>query len=409
MTRKRANGEGTIYKRADGRYEGAAVVPIVGGGRRRVRVYGKTRKEARDRLDKVIDAAKAGVPRPQTRQRLSEYLDYWLEHVVKPELRASTYAGYETMVRQHIKPALGRKYLDALTPIDVRRFVTELRIKHTDGRGGGPRVLSPRMVQFAHAVLRNALSSAAREELVTRNVAKLVRVSTPHYEVGQGLDPVTARTFLASIREDRLYALYLCAVILGLRRSELLGLAWSAIDLNTGRLSVRQTLTVVNGRLSFQAPKTQTSRRTVPLPAVVVEELRAHQQRQKVERQNASDRWQESGLVFTTPDGRPIPPSTLGKQWRDLRERVGLGKLRFHDLRHTCVSLLLALGVAPHIVREIAGHSDIKVTMTVYAHGNLDEHTAALARLGAVIDSTLPSTVAVNETTEEDQDRGNVG
>jgi integrase len=384
------------------------VVPVVGGGRRRVRVYGRSRKEARDQLDKVIDAAKTGVPRPRTRQRLGDYLDYWLEHVVKPGLRPTTYAGYETMVRRHIKPALGRKYLDALTPVDVRRFVAELRSKRTDGRGGGPRVLSPRMVQFAHAVLRNALSSAAREELVTRNAAKLVRVSTPDYEVGHGLDPVTARTFLASIREDRLYALYLCAVVLGLRRSELLGLAWPAVDLDGGRLSVRQTLTVVNGRLSFQAPKTRTSRRTVPLPALVVKELRAHRQRQEVERQEAAGGWHESGLVFTTADGRTIPPSTLGKQWRDLREHIGLGKLRFHDLRHTCVSLLLALGVAPHIVREIAGHSDIKVTMTVYAHGNLDEHAAALARLGSVIGETLPSTVAVDESTEEDQDRGNV-
>ncbi|HEX6402722.1 MAG TPA: N-terminal phage integrase SAM-like domain-containing protein [Pseudonocardiaceae bacterium] len=140
-----------------------------------MRVHSKSRKEARDRLDKVIDAAEASVPRPQTRQRLSDYLDYWLEPVVKPELRASTYAGYDTMVRQHIKPALGRKYLDALTPIDVRHIVTELRTKRTDGPGGGQRVLSPRMVQFAHAVLRN--------------VAKLVRVATPHYEGRSGSRP----------------------------------------------------------------------------------------------------------------------------------------------------------------------------------------------------------------------------
>lgn len=384
MGRKRSNGEGTIYKRADGRYEGAAVVPVVGGGRRRVRVYGKTRKEARDRLDKLIDSAKSGVPRPQTRQRVGEYLDYWLAHVVKPETRGTTYAGYETMVRRHIKPALGRKHLDALTPMDVRRFIAELRDKRTDGHGGGPRVLSSRMVQFAHAVLRNALSSAMREELVTRNVAKLVRVSTPDYEVGNGLDPVTARAFLNAIQEERLFALYLCAVVLGMRRGELLGLAWSAVDLDAGRLTVRQTLTVINGRLSFERPKTRRSRRVVPLPAVVVDALKAHRERQEKERANC-DCWTDSGLVFATPDGRPIPPGTLGKQWRDIRERVGLGSLRFHDLRHTCVSLLLALGVAPHIVREIAGHSDVKVTMTVYAHGNLDEHAAALAQLGNVI------------------------
>jgi integrase len=385
MTRKRANGEGSIYKRADGRYAGSAFVPVLGGGRRRLYVYGRTRREARDKLDELLDGARGNVPRPRTRQRVGEYLDYWLEHVVKPETRGTTYAGYETMVRRHIKPALGRKYLDALSPADVRRFVAELRAKRTTGRGGGPRVLSPRMVQFGHAVLRNSLSNAMREELVTRNVAKLVRVSTPDYEVGDGLDPVTARAFLAAIREERLFALYLCAVVLGMRRGELLGLAWSAVDLDAGRLTVRQTLTVVNGRLSFQRPKTRTSRRIVPLPAVVVEALRAHRERQEKEQADAGREWADSGLVFTTPDGRPIPPATLGKQWRDLRERVGLGGLRFHDLRHTCVSLLLALGVPPHVVREIAGHSDVKVTMTVYAHGNLDEHAAALAQLAAVV------------------------
>jgi integrase len=400
MARKRANGEGSIYKRADGRYVGSAFVPIVGGGRRRVYVYGKTRKEARAKLDELLDGARGNVPRPRTRQTVGEYLDYWLVHVVKPETRGTTFAGYETMVRRHIKPALGRKYLDALDPADVRRFIADLRNKRTDGHGGGPRVLSPRMVQFGHAVLRNALSNAMREELVTRNVAKLVRVSTPDYEVGSGLDPVTARAFLAAIREERLFALYLCAIVLGMRRGELLGLAWSAVDFEAGRLTVRQTLTVINGRLSFERPKTRKSRRVVPLPAVVVDALRAHRERQEKE-QAAAGQWADSGLVFTTPDGRPIPPATLGKQWREIRGRVGLGQLRFHDLRHTAVSLLLALGVPPHIVREIAGHSDIKVTMTVYAHGNLDEHAAALKQLS----ETLLSTTDVNPDYEEVQDR----
>lgn len=401
MARKRANGEGSIYKRADGRYVGSAFVPVVGGGRRRVYVYGKTRKEARSKLDELLDGARGNVPRPRTRQTVGEYLDYWLEHVVKPETRGTTFAGYETMVRRHIKPVLGRKYLDALGPADVRRFVADLRDKRTDGHGGGPRVLSPRMVQFGHAVLRNALSNAMREEFVTRNVAKLVRVSTPDYEIGSGLDPVTARAFLVAIREERLFALYLCAIVLGMRRGELLGLAWSAVDLDTGRLTVRQTLTVINGRLSFERPKTRKSRRVVPLPAVVVDALRAHRERQEKEHVDAGQLWTDSGLVFTTPDGRPIPPATLGKQWREIREWVGLGQLRFHDLRHTAVSLLLALGVPPHIVREIAGHSDIKVTMTVYAHGNLDEHAAALKQLSG----TLLSTTDVNPDDEEGQDR----
>lgn len=394
--RKRANGEGTIAKRTDGRFVGAAYVPVIGGGRRRAFVYGRTRREAREKLDGLLDGARGNVPRPRTRQTVGGYLDYWLEHVVKPETRGTTFVGYETMVRRHIKPALGHKYLDALGPGDVRRFVADLRAKRTDGHGGGPRVLSPRMVQLGHAVLRNALSNAIREELVTRNVAKLVRVSTPEYEVGNGLDPVTAKAFLAAIREERLFALYLCAIVLGMRRGELLGLAWSAVDLESARLSVRQTLTVINGRLSFEQPKTRTSRRVVPLPAVVADALRAHRERQEKERAG-SERWTDSGLVFTTPDGRPIPPGTLGKQWREIRGRVGLGQTRFHDLRHTCVSLLLALGVPPHIVREVVGHSDIKVTMTVYAHGNLDEHIAALSQLGDILSGGLLSAAVVTQ------------
>ena len=120
------------------------------------------------------DDARQSIPRSIHKQTVSAYLTYWLEHVVKPELRATTYNGYEIMVRRHLIPALGRKYLTDLSPADVRRMLAELREKETTGHGGGPRKLSPRMVQFAHAVLRNALSNAVREELVGRNVATLV-------------------------------------------------------------------------------------------------------------------------------------------------------------------------------------------------------------------------------------------
>ncbi len=185
--RKRANGEGTVYRRADGRYEGAAFVPVQGGGRRRVRVYAATRQETRDKLDQVLDDARQGVRRSRRKQTVGDYLDYWLEHVVRPELRPTSYNGYETMVRRHIKPVVGGRYLVDLSPADVRRLLAVLREKETTGHGGGLRRLSPRMVQFAHAVLRNAVSNAVREELVGRNVAKMVKTRNPEYEVGGGL------------------------------------------------------------------------------------------------------------------------------------------------------------------------------------------------------------------------------
>ena len=394
--RKRANGEGSIYRRQDGRYVGSVFVPISGGGRRRRYVYGRTREEARAALDELLRDVKDGVRRPIRRQTVGEYLDYWLTDVVQPECRATTYNGYETMVRVHIKPVIGRKKLDELGPADVRRLLAELRDKDTDGRGGGPRKLSTRMVQFAHAVLRNALSNAVREEMVSRNVAKLVKISNPEYDVGAGLDPVAARALLEGIKSDRLYALYLCAIVLGMRRSELLGLAWEAVDLDGGRLVVRQALTWVNGRANIAPPKTRASRRVIPLPGIVVTALRTHLASQEVERAAAGEKWEGSGLVFTTRHGGSLSPRTLVNYWHEIRTSAGLGALRFHDLRHTAVSLLLALGVPPHVVREIVGHSDIKVTMTVYAHGNLDEKAAALTQLGGA----LLSPVAVSPVEE---------
>lgn len=403
--RKRANGEGSIYKRTDGRYVGSAFVPVLGGGRQRRYVYGRTRQDARDALDDLLRKAAAGVRRPLKRATVGEYLDYWLDEVVKPELRPTTYAGYETMVRVHIKPVLGRKKLDELGPAEVRHLLAVLREKETTGHGGGRRTLSKRMVQFAHAVLRNALSNAVREELISRNAAKLVKMSSPEYDVGTGLDPIAARALLGSITEDRLYALYVCAIVLGMRRGELLGLMWDAVDLDGNRLVVRQSLSWVNGRVVLQPPKTRTSRRVIPLPDVVATALREHRKRQDDERADAGDHWEDSGFVFITRRGAPMSPYTLSKYWRDLREKAGLGTLRFHDLRHTAVSLLLALGVPPHVVREIAGHSDIKVTMTVYAHGNLAEKAAALSQLGEALSGGLLSPVAVNPPERKDDDQ----
>lgn len=143
----------------------------------------------------------------------------------------------------------------------------------------------------------------------------------------------------------------------------------------------------------------------IPLPDVVATALREHQKRQDVERDQAGSDWEETGFVFTTRQGRAMSPYTLVKYWHGVREATGLGTLRFHDLRHTAVSLLLALGVPPHVVREIAGHSDIKVTMMVYAHGNLGEKAAALTQLGDALSAGLMSGVDVTAALQNDKAR----
>jgi integrase len=241
------------------------------------------------------------------------------------------------------------------------------------------------MVQFIHAVLRNALESVVREEIVPRNVAKLVQVPAPKYRVNRGLAAQQAKTVLAVAAGHRLSALYVLALFLALRRGELLGLRWQDIDLDEGKLEVVHTLQRVGGVLRLVPPKTEDSARTVPLPPVCAEALRAHRERQETERAEAEQDWDDHGFVFPSRRGTPMEPDNLRRSWSQIRESAGLGTVRFHDLRHTCVTLLLDLGAPPHVVREIVGHSDIEVTMTIYAHVSLDEKRKALGKLGEVL------------------------
>lgn len=267
---------------------------------------------------------------------------------------------------------LGRKKLRTLGVADVRDPMARLE------EGG----MSARGIQQTHAVLRNALQSAMRDEVVIRNVAKLVQVRTPRYEVGRGLSVEQARTLLERARSDRLHALYVLAVYLGLRRGELLGLRWSNVDLKQEFLQVTHTLQRVDGELRFQPPKTRTSRRTVPLPRPCIDALKAHKVAQDRERLATGPKWCDEDMVFASTIGTPIEPDNLSRRWCKVRKVFGEPAPRFHDMRHTCVSLLLADGGPPHVVQQIVGHSAIDVTMTIYAHASLDEKRTVLARLG---------------------------
>jgi integrase len=372
MSPRRVNGEGSIWRRKDGRWVAATYARTNEGTEKRVHLYGGTHAEVREKLTALMRELDQGATVPVQNPTVAEYLRHWLADVVRPGRAPKTYQGYELAVRRYLEPALGRRQLRRLTVADVRRLLDQLV-----ARG-----LGPRMVQFVHAVLRNALENAVREELLARNVARLVQMRSPRYEVGRGLSVAQARALLQAARGDRFAALYVLAVYLGLRRGELLGLRWRDVDLDKGRLEVVQTLQRVDGELRFLPPKTRHSRRTIPLPPPCMEALVQHRRRQARERLAAGSDWREQGLVFATTVGTPFEPDNLRRSWSRIRAVTGDPPARFHDLRHTCVTLLLEAGVPPHVVREIVGHSAIDVTMTIYAHASLDEKRRALERLG---------------------------
>lgn len=227
-------------------------------------------------------------------------------------------------------------------------------------------------------MLRSALADAVREDLIVRNVARQVQVSAGHQEEVVPLTVEEARTLLRTARADRLYAPYAVALSIGLRRGEALGLRWSDVDLDTGVLQVRRTLQRHSGALHFAPPNTRRSRRTVPLLPSLVATLREHRERQAEERAGAGDAWTDSGLVFATATGTPIEPNDFSKKFVRMCERAGVRRVRLHDLRHTCASMLLAQGVPPRVVMEVLGHSALEGTMTIYGHVMLDAQRAAL-------------------------------
>jgi integrase len=378
MSRRRANGEGTISPRKDGRYEVKAYVLTTSGHLERKSAYARSYDEARKKLTELLSQSDKGIPVASASWSVSEYLTYWLQHIVREERRPKTYQGYESVVRLHLIPGLGKKRLAKLTAREVRVFITQIReqcqcCKHDDDSKRETPIccamkpseccqtkLSTRMVQSIHAVLRNALECAVREEIIPRNVAKLVKVTAPRYRVNRGLTTAQARAALRAAADHRLYALYVLALCLGLRRGEVLGLRWTDIDLDGRKLEVVQTLQRVGGELRFVRPKTEDSERTVPLPEFCVTALREHRKRQFAERSVAWPDWDDHGLVFPSRRGSPMEPDNLRRSWSAIRQAAGLGAVRFHDLRHyadgrvMCPAVAFPLIVAAELVLRSA-------------------------------------------------------
>jgi integrase len=368
---KRANGEGTIYKRSDGRWCASITLPK---GKRQ-HFLSNDREEVARQLTAAKKKRDEGLPIINDRQTVSEFLNRWLKDRVTPSARRSTIRGYESKIRIHIIPEIGTVQLSRLTPQRLQSFLND-RLHNG---------LSPRTVHHLRAILRAALSDAMKWGLVARNVADLVDPPrVPHEEV-QVLSPDEAQQLLAVVQGNRLEALYSVALALGLRQGEALGLRWEDIDFDAGTLRVRRSLQRIGGAFEFVEPKTVRSHRTLALPNVAAVALREHRTRQLSERLAAGPMWEELGLVFTRQSGKPLYGSNVTRDFQRMLERAGLRRLRFHDMRHACASLLIAQGVHPRIVMETLGHSQIGITMNLYGHVLPDVQRQAATQMDAVL------------------------
>ncbi|MDN5655594.1 MAG: site-specific integrase, partial [Kocuria sp.] len=345
-------------RRKDGRWAGAAYVLTPDGTRKRKTAYGKTRKDVATKLSGMQEKHRSGIAATPGRLTLKTFLESWMQDVQEPRLSPATYQTYEGYIRNHIVPALGSKPLGQLTASDLREF---LGAKRREGK-------SVATVKQIHAIIRSALQHAMREDLVPRNVAKLVVVSNPVRQEVEPLTPEEAKKLLKTAHGHPWEALWTLYIGLGLRRGEALGLRWSDIDLENGRLRVEQSLQRSRGELRLKSPKTDTSRRRIVLPAFCTDALIRHHDAERVKLASLGLPLGAETLVFTSQTGTPIEPRNVNRAFVSLLDSAGLRRVKLHDLRHTCASLLLAQGVSPRVVMELLGHSAIAVTMNTYSH-----------------------------------------
>src|SRR5215217_2516924 len=329
MMGRRGNGEGTITRRKDGRWEARYTVHGAEGPKRKV-LYGKTRGAVAEKLNKALSDRSSGLTFDAVTLTVGKYLHHWLEDSVKSlvddeKMAHSTFIRYEGIVNNHLKPALGHRKLKDLSRAEVRRLYKE--------KG---KALTPRSVDYIHVTLQKALSQAVRDDLIPRNEA-----------------------------------IFIAAIHTGLRKGELLGLKWTDLDLDGGTLSVRRSLKVTDHGLDFGPPKNKASRRSVPLNKSAVAALKAHRLRQNEERLRLGELWEDQDLVFPNRVGKPINPSNLYKrECKPLLKRAGLEneRITIHSLRHTFASALCNKRVYPKVIQSLLGHSSITQTMDTYSH-----------------------------------------
>jgi integrase len=357
MAKRRGNNEGSIYRRNDGYWVGQYGVQTAEGTKTRY-IYGKRREDVRDKLAKAIADRDGGLVYDAGNITVGEYLDRWLNDSVRDTVRQRTWERYEQFVRVHLTPALGKIKLAKLIPAHVRGL-------YRDKLNSG---LAPRTVLHIHRAFSKALKQAAADGLIPRNPAAPVKPPQPRGEEIRPLNREQVRVLFEAASGDRLEALYIVAVTAGLRRGELQGLKWEDLDLEAGMLQVRRTCSEPKGGHIFEAPKSGKGR-NIRLTQSAVAALRIHRRRQLEERMYKADLWQEQGLVFPSTVGTPLWGGNLNRAFKATLQRAGLPKsTRFHDLRHTCATLLLKQAVNPKFVQELLGHADISLTLNVYSH-----------------------------------------
>jgi len=354
VAKRRAKGEGTIFKEKSGNWRADVTLP---NGKRKSK-RSKSQQVVKDWLLEQRKAQKDNLLLKDEKITVGEYLDRYLADVAAHTLKPSTLHSYNYLIRDHIKPNIGHIRLTNLRPDHLQALYSA---KLNSG-------LSKRTVQYIHAVIRKSLNQAVKWGLLYRNPANAAIAPQPKRKPPQTLSADQVKLFLGAVEGHRLYSLYVLAITTGMRKGELLGLYWEDVDLDKRTISIHRTLVDIRGTMHVGQPKSDSAYRTIILSETVCEILKPQQ---------------EEGLVFTSTAGTFLSQRNVTRHFHSVLDRLGLPRMRFHDLRHTAATLLLEDNVHPKVVQDMLGHSSITLTLDTYSHvipGHHDEAAKSMER-----------------------------
>lgn len=374
MAKKRANGEGTIRQRKDGRWEGLYTVNY-----KRKSIYGKTQEEVRKKLNKILNDIDNNIYVEDSKITVGEWLNTWLYDYKKNTVKQKTFEGYETLVRVHLIPAFSKIQLKKLTVDHVQKFINT---KVKDG-------LSSRTIRYINTLLHGALKQAVNNGLLVRNVSEAVVLPERKQKERKFLTAEEQNRLINSLKDEQQGFILLFALSTGLRRGELLALRWSNYDTEKRYISIKENLSRLKGEdgkshLTFTTPKTASSKRTIPLLPDISQMLNEHRYAQTVKRFQAGQLWEDNDLIFCTDFGKPIEPRNLHRVLERACDKANISCINIHALRHAFATRALENGIPLKVVSDILGHSSISMTADIYSHVSVETIETEMQKLSQI-------------------------
>ena len=378
MAKKRANGDGSIRKRKDGRWEGRYVVghdPVTGKMISR-NVLGKTQAQVKEKLRTAIENSKRLDYTQTGKYTVGQWMNEWFEAYAKVKVRPSSHQTYKGYIENHIKPNIGDIPIEKLTSLQLqkfyRRLLTEGRIPRIESEKQ-PKGPSAKTVRNINQVISSAMDMAVRHKLILSNPTEGCELPKVEHREMKTLPAEQLGAFLREAKESGVYELYYLDLATGLRRGELLGLKWEDVDLQNGIIHVRRQVARVDGEVKELPLKTKNSYRNISISqdaVAMLTEMEAHR---------------SSDYVFPSSTGGPISPDSVNNMLHRVLKRAGLPSIRFHDLRHTFATLALQNGVDIKTVSGMLGHFSAGFTLDTYAHVTTSAQKEAARTMGNVL------------------------